>query len=512
MQLSKENLKKISKQPGLSIPEAKLFELPEKVLQFGTGVLLRGLPDYFIDKANKLGVFNGRIVVVKSTVKGSTDAFAEQDGLYTLCVRGIEEGNNIEETIINSSISRVLSASEEWNKILECARNPELKLIISNTTEVGIVASDDDISQSPPPSFPGKLLAFLYERYRAFNGSEESGMVIIPTELITDNGKKLRSIVLDLAAKNKLDKLFVQWLETANDFCNSLVDRIVPGKLPAADIKSTSEKLGYTDDLMIMAEPFRLWAIESPVNDKKVKEVLSFSEVDNGVVIAHDIEKFRELKLRLLNGTHTFSCGIALLGGFVTVKEAMGDEIFSAFVRRLMMQEIAIAMESKIITYNEACAFANKVTDRFRNPFLEHKWLSITMNYTSKMRMRNIPLLQQHYAKTGKLPTQMALGFAAYLMFMQCSAGDDKRYYTEINGQRLLVEDDSAGYFAQKWSGGDADSIVDAVLADKELWGTDLANDLPGFADMVKASIKLIQRDGIMAVVSNGLPRQIVVE
>src|SRR5258705_6514848 len=159
MQLSQRVIKKISSQPGLTIPGDKLFSLPEKVLQFGTGVLLRGLPDYFIDKANRSGVFNGRVVVVKSTSQGSADAFDQQDGLYTLYVKGIENGVMTEEAIINSSVSRVLSAKEQWDKILECARNPEMKIVISNTTEVGIVLTDDDIKLSPPASFPGKLIA-----------------------------------------------------------------------------------------------------------------------------------------------------------------------------------------------------------------------------------------------------------------------------------------------------------------------------------------------------------------
>src|SRR5690349_1490167 len=234
MQLSKEAIKNISPQPGLIIPDEKLFNLPEKVLQFGTGVLLRGLPDYFINKANRQGVFNGRIVTVKSTSAGGTDEFEKQDGLYTLCIRGIEDGNKIDEAIINSSISRVVSAKDDWQAILQCAHNAEMRIIISNTTEAGIVLTDDDIFSAPPDSFPGKLLAFLVERYKAFHGTIECGMVIIPTELLINNGDKLKSIILELAAKNKLDDSFIDWLKNANHFCNSLVDRIVPGKLPAA--------------------------------------------------------------------------------------------------------------------------------------------------------------------------------------------------------------------------------------------------------------------------------------
>ncbi len=231
MNLSKQTLPNI-KAPGINLPAAGYFELPEKVLQFGTGVLLRGLPDYFIDKANKQDVFNGRIVVVKSTGNGATDAFAEQDGLYTQCVQGIENGKKVEEKILNASISRVLAAKSDWDEILKCAANPDMQLIISNTTEVGITLIKDNVHASPPESFPGKLLAFLYQRFKVFQGDSSKGMVVVPTELIPDNGKKLEAIVLELAHQNGLETAFLDWLETHNYFCNSLVDRIVPGKLP----------------------------------------------------------------------------------------------------------------------------------------------------------------------------------------------------------------------------------------------------------------------------------------
>ncbi|HLG40894.1 MAG TPA: tagaturonate reductase [Chitinophagaceae bacterium] len=495
MKLSERTIKKIKSQPGLIIPEKELFALPEKVLQFGTGVLLRGLSDYFIDKANRHGFFNGRIVVVKSTSQGSADEFDKQDGLYTLCVRGIENDAMKEEEIINSSISRVLAASEDWDKILKCAYDPEMKIIISNTTEVGIMLTEDDIRLSPPASFPGKLLAFLYERYKAFYGREDSGMVIIPTELIADNGDKLRSIVIELAGMNKLDAAFFQWLQSANHFCNSLVDRIVPGKLSPADKKTTEEKLGYTDELMIMAETFRLWAIESA--SQRVKELLSFSIADDGVVIAPDIEKFRELKLRLLNGTHTFSCGLAHLAGFTTVKEAMQNEAFSSYMHRLMMLEIATVLDNEgKITYNEACAFAGDVMDRFRNPFLDHLWLSISTNYTSKMKLRNIPLLLKHYSHFNQVPENMALGFAAYLLFMKCNTGKNGGYYGNANGKFYPVQDDMAKFFEEK-NRDDINNFVDCILANKNLWGADISK-LNNFADAVKENMQLIEKKGVL--------------
>src|SRR5689334_11758331 len=319
MTLSKNTLNNI-KAANLELPKEELFNLPEKVLQFGTGVLLRGLPDYFIDKANRAGIFNGRIVVVKSTSAGDANAFDRQDGLYTVCVRGLENGERKEENIVNASISRVLSASTEWDKILDCAHNPQMQVIISNTTEVGIQLLPDDIRKHPPVSYPGKLLAFLFERYRAFGGSEQSGMVIIPTELIPDNGKKLESIVLELAHLNGLDDVFIEWLEHKNHFCSSLVDRIVPGRPEKSFQLAIEEELGYHDDLLTVAETYRLWAIEG---DERIKNVLSFAKADDGVKVEPNIDLYRELKLRLLNGTHTLSCCVAFLAKCDTVKQAM---------------------------------------------------------------------------------------------------------------------------------------------------------------------------------------------
>ncbi len=496
MQLSKQTIQKIKAQPGLIIPDEKLFELPEKVLQFGTGVLLRGLPDYFIDKANRQGLFNGRVVIVKSTSQGGTDGFSKQDGIYTICVRGLENGKKVDEQIINSSISRVLAATENWQTILECAHNPAMQIIISNTTEVGITLVEDDIRLDPPLSFPGKLLAFLYERYKAFKGSEESGMVIVPTELITDNGGKLRGIVLQLAMMNKLEHAFIEWLTDSNHFCNSLVDRIVPGKLPDKDRINTENKLGYRDELMIMSESFRLWAIES--DNEKVKKALSFAEADEGVVIAPDIEKFRELKLRLLNGTHTFSCALAHLSGFTTVREAMGNEFMNSFISNLAMQDIAPAISGDIISFEEAVAFAKKVMDRFGNPYLDHSWVNIAVQYSSKMKMRNVPLLLKYYSKSSQAPEYMSLGFAAYLLFMKCTKNNKGQYEGTANGATYLLQDDCAGILAAKWQDTDPDRLVEIVLKDVDLWGTDLS-ELNGFADAVKLNLRSLIKNGAMA-------------
>ncbi len=498
MQLSKNLISQLNGAVN-SKPTEGLFQLPEKVLQFGTGVLLRGLPDYFIDKANKQNIFNGRVVVVKSTDSGGADSFDVQDGLYTHCIRGLHEQKMVDEYIINASVSRVLSAATQWQDVLACAANPELQLVVSNTTEIGIVfIPEDNIKRNPPVSFPGKLLAFLYERYKIFNGDVNKGLVIVPTELITDNGSKLQSIVMELAHLNKFDYTFIDWLETANSFCNSLVDRIVPGKLPQAQQKMTEEKLGYNDELMIMSEPYSLWAIES-VN-KKIKEVLSFADADEGVVITENINKFRELKLRLLNGTHTFSCGIAHLAGFETVIEAMNDKTIGLYVYDLMVHEIAPCISNETISSLEALEFANSVVERFRNPFIEHKWISITLNYTHKMKTRIVPLLLEHYRRDLYIPYYMAMGFAAYILFMKCEPSESGKHYGEYKGVIYPVQDDQAAYFYQQWQSDSLNEIIINVLGNKNLWGEDL-NSLSGFAFAVTNYMESFIQKGVIATI-----------
>jgi tagaturonate reductase len=482
MNLSKKELSAI-KTPGVVKPGPALFDLPEKVLQFGTGVLLRGLPDFFIDKANRQGVFNGRVVVVKSTDSGGADAFDRQDSLYTLCVRGIEGGKSIEENIINSAISRVLSARSQWLDILQLAHNPEMQLIISNTTEVGIqLVEEDSIRNTPPISFPGKLLAFLYERYQTFKGSPDSGMVIIPTELIVDNGKKLAAIVKELASLNKLEPAFTAWLEQHCRFCNSLVDRIVPGKPDAAALQQLQHDLGYTDELLAISEVYRLWAIEG---DEKVQSVLSFAAADAGVIIKPDIGIYRELKLRLLNGTHTLSCGLAVLAGFPTVKSAMDDAAFAAFVTDLMLKDIAPAIPYDL-PLAEARDFGLQVLDRFRNPQIQHQWISITMQYSSKIKMRVVPVLLRHYEQHNTPPAYMTLGFAAYLLFMRGLSGP--------------VTDDKAAFYAGLWKQEPA-AVVSTVLQDTALWGADLSA-LPGFGAAVLEQLTILINNGATAALA----------
>jgi tagaturonate reductase len=492
--LSRTHLKSLSSTPFLTLPSESVFDLPEKVLQFGTGVLLRGLPDFFIDKANRQGLFNGRVVVVKSTDSGDFASFGKQDGLYTLCVRGIEDGEAVEENIVNSSISRVLFAKTDWQAILAFAKSPELRVVLSNTTEVGIqLVPGEDIRQSPPESFPGKLLACLYARFQALGANPAAGLVIVPTELIPGNGTKLKQIVGELARQNKLEEDFLDWLETHNHFCNSLVDRIVPGAPDKETQARLQEEFGYQDELLSISEVYRLWAIEG---NEHVKSVLSFHQADEGVVIEPNIDLYRELKLRLLNGTHTLSCGLAFLAGFTTVKEAMADAAMAGFIRNLMLADLAPGIPYEVPA-GQAEAFGRKVLDRFRNPSIEHHWLSITLQYTSKIKMRNLPTLLHYYRRHNQVPEHVAFGFAAYLLFMKVAKQEGSQFFGELNGALYLIKDDQAATLQKHWQQHpEVAGLVAGVFRDQTLWGEDLTQ-LPGFANSVIEKLTQMQEEGV---------------
>ena len=509
MKLCKSNLATIKKTRGVSIPNEEIFSLPEKVIQFGTGVLLRGLPDYFIDKANKQGLFNGRIVVVKSTNTGSTDAFNEQDGLYTLVVRGIENNVKVQEYWVNAAISRVLNVHNEWNDILSCAANPDMQIVISNTTEVGIsLMEDDDIFAAPPVSFPGKLLAFLYHRFTIFNGADSSGMVIIPTELIVNNGKKLKEIIIELAKRNHLSNDFLKWLNEANDFCDSLVDRIVPGKLSEHDANFVNHELGYEDELMIMSEAYRLWAIET--SSHSTKNILSFAKADAGVIIEDDISIYRELKLRLLNGTHTFSCGLAFLAGFDTVKEAMDNRIFASYVTNLMLYEIAPVILSEKLTQQKAKQFALQVLDRFRNPAIAHHWINITMQYTSKMKMRNVPLIEAYLQQFKLVPPFMALGIAGYLYFMQSNVNEQGQPVQQQGHNTYILQDDYALQIHQLWkSNADFSTIIGTILSNENYLNIKSAL-LPNLESQIELYLTNMQQNNVLTVTEELMHQQMV--
>lgn len=464
------------------MPGSDLFLLPEKVLQFGTGVFIRGLIDYIIDKSNNAGVFNGRVVAVKSTDTGNINDFFEQDFLYTLIMRGVEGNEEREEIVVCSFLSRVLSAGRDWKEVLKVAYNPDLQIIISNTTEAGItLLNNENIYGLPPSSYPGKLLRFLLERYKAFRGSKNKGMVIIPTELIPDNAIKLKSILNELACQNHLNKDFILWMNESNDFCNSLVDRIVPGKPSEKEQAAIEAKLGYEDRLLVMSETFALWAIES--QNKTTHDLLSFSEIHPRIFIVPNIDKFRELKLRLLNGSHNLSCAVAIIAGFQMVRDAMEDTSFNRFIWRLIQDEIASSIVSSTISLEEAREFGAKVWERYCNPHIAFDWLDICVQDTSKIRIRAIPIVLQHYEKHGFVPDCICLSFSSYILFMK-SKRVNGEYIGILNGKEYRIIDDYASLLFDKWNTMKGLTLVKSVLSDLRLWEEDLSN-LKGFHEKV---------------------------
>ncbi len=492
--LSSELLQDISDSTLLELPQSDYAALPEKVLQFGTGVLLRALPDFFIDAANRLGIFNGRIVVVKSTDNGDATDFDLQDGLYTICIRGTEAGKVIEKNVVSSAISRVLTAKTEWDEILAFATSPDLAVVISNTTEVGLQLVKEDIHESPPSSFPAKLLACLLARFEVLGAEAENGLVVIPTELIPGNGDLLKNILLELAHFNDLDADFISWLDQHIHCCNSLVDRIVPGKPDQAFRDTFSQQFSYQDELLIVSEVYALWAIEG---NHRIQGKLSFASAHPGVVIATSIDGFRELKLRILNGGHTLSCGLFYLAGIKTVKEAMSSPVASRFIEHLLRVEIAQAIPYQIDAV-EVQAFAKQVLDRFRNPYLEQQWISITLQYSSKMRMRNIPTLLRHYELHKEAPAGMALGFAAYLLFMKAVKIEGDHYLGNAFGTDYWIQDDQAAYFYMAWQDTTPEALTKSVLSNQDWWGTNL-DELPGFTAAVTQNLVQLLEHGVIS-------------
>lgn len=456
-----------------------LQNLPEKVIQFGTGVLLRGLPDYYIDRANKAGIFNGRVVVVKTTSQGNTADFARQDNLYTHIINGLRNGEAIRETSINCSISRVLEARQNWSELLACAANPEIVLVVSNTTERGLTYTEESLADGIPDSFPGKLLAFLYHRYQQLGGTADTGLTIVPTELLEGNGSLLRTYVLRGATHNHLGKAFEDWIVNANTFCDSLVDRIVPGKPMPEKAAAYFTEWGYTDANLLESEPYDLWAI---AGDPEKLPALSFASCNPGIKIEPDITRYKELKLRLLNGTHILSCGKAIIQGFHTVRQGFADPVFCGWAEALMAEiraSIPIPIEKE-----ELEAYSESVLLRFKNPFIEHQWESILLNYASKLKIRALPLLQTYYLRYGTLPRHIAEGFAAYLALSIPDEIENGEYYKWVGDRRIRLQDElSAALYKESLQKGFT-STARAHLQNTEFWGFSL-DTFPGFLENV---------------------------
>ncbi|HST57277.1 MAG TPA: tagaturonate reductase [Longimicrobium sp.] len=462
----------------IGVPAPELLDLPERAVQWGTGAFLRGFVEPFLDAANRAGRFNGRVVMVGSTGSGRDRVLAEQDGLYTLSVQGIDGGAPVHEQRVIGAVSRALSAVDEWDTVLELARNPDLELVFSNTTEVGIVLDEEDRPDaSPPRSFPGKLTRFLLERARTFDFDPARGVVVLPCELIEDNGDKLKSIVLALAERWALDPRFRGWIEDAVPFCNTLVDRIVPGT-PAADARAQAEAaLGYRDELLTVAEAYRLFVIQGG-DDLRAR--LPFADVP-GVTVTEDVAPYRERKVRMLNGAHTITVPAALLSGCETVLDAVRHPVVGPFLQRAMLDEIVPTLDAP-----GSEAYARAVLDRFANPYVKHALHDISLQQTMKMRVRVVPTIVRYAERMTRVPEALAFGFAAYLRMVREGRG---------------LADDQAERVRGHWSrfpDGAEPDVARAVCGDAELWGTDLSR-VPGFTAAVAGALVRMRTHGVAA-------------
>ncbi|HKO15066.1 MAG TPA: tagaturonate reductase [Gemmatimonadaceae bacterium] len=485
---------------GLHLPDDSLLDRPERAVQFGTGAFLRGFVESILDDANRRGTFRGRIVAVSSTGSGREMRWNEQDGLYTLVMHGGGRGpgaaaQETRDTRVIASVSRALSAGEQWDEVLACARAPELTLVFSNTTEVGIALDERDTAEAAPPrSFPGKLTCFLFERARTFQFARDRGVVVLPCELIERNGDRLREIVLALAHRWRLPGAFAQWIREAVPFCNTLVDRIVPGTPAPDERRRRWEALGCRDEMLTTCESYRLFAIEG---DAALRARLGFAEGDPSVIVRPDIVPFRERKVRLLNGTHSIMAPVALLCGCETVGDAMRDRLIAAFVHRALFQEMVPSAPVP-----DAEAFARDVLERFANPFIRHELAGITLQGTTKLRVRVVPSILGYAERTGEVPAALAFGLAAYLLFMRGTLHEQYRA-----AGRPLPADDEAGRVRARWDaqadeGGAAlHALARDACADDTLWGADLTR-IPGFADAVAEHLVRAHRDGMRAALA----------
>jgi tagaturonate reductase len=441
-------------------------KLPEKVIQFGEGNFLRAFVDWQFNELNKKGLFNGRIVVVQPLKNGMIDTLNEQDGLYTLLLRGIQKGEEVEKKEIITSVSRGINPYNDWEEFLKCASNPDLRCMVSNTTEAGIEYVQTPFPENHcPDSFPAKVTAFLYRRFKEFSGAEDRGMIMIPCELIENNGDELKSCVLKHASDWELEEDFIRWLENDNHFFSTLVDRIVPG-YPKDEIERITEEIGYEDRMLVSAEIFHLWVIKG---DKRVNGELPFEKAGLNVVWTDDITPYRTLKVRILNGSHTMFTIPSFLAGNDTVMESVENEITGAFIKEGLFNEIMPTLDFPEEKKRE---FAEAVIERFKNPFIKHYLLSITLNSVSKFRVRVLPSLMKYYELNNNVPAVLSFSLAALVAFYKNAVGE------KTNGNRkdynLKDSPDVIEFFEDYKNGVSAEIMAEAVLKNQSFWGTDL--------------------------------------
>ena len=466
----------------------------EKVMQFGEGNFLRAFVDDFFDIANEKTGYNGKVVLVQPIAQGLTELINKQEGLYTLYLRGSENGVRVDDKRVISAVSRCINPYGEWDKVLELARSSDLEIIVSNTTEAGIVHdTESTFDQTPPVSFPAKLTRVLYERWKA----GKPGIVMLSCELIDNNGKELLKCVNQYIDDWKLDDGFRKWVNEENVFCSTLVDRIVPGRIrDPEEVKALAEKNGYEDPLTDVGEVFGIWVIEGPAG---LEDRLPFKKAGVPVIVVPDVTPYKKRKVRILNGAHTGFVLGAYLAGFDIVRDCMHNDTVREYMNKMLYEEVipTLPLDKKDLE-----DFARAVQDRFNNPFVNHELMSISLNSTSKWRARNMPTFLDYVAEKKELPKCLTTSFAAYTAFYS----NDIKELTDKGlvcrrpkGNEYTVSDDRwVLEFYWNHRNDSPEELVHAVMTNTEMWGQDLT-EVPGFEEAAVRILKKIREEGALA-------------
>ena len=483
----------------------KAVKRPEKVLQYGEGGFLRAFVDWMIDILNEKTGFNGSAVIVQPLERGMGDTLNAQDCLYTAILRGVQDGQTGEQIRAIRSVSRCINpyTPDGFSAYMQCAENPDLRFVVSNTTEAGIAyRGGEGLDDAPQRSFPGKVTAFLYRRFQCFKGDPAKALVFIPCELIDKNGDKLKAIVLRCAAEWNLGDGFVRWLE-ACDFCNSLVDRVVSG-YPQEEAEALTKRLGYEDALLDAAELFHLWVIETR---RDHTPELPFREAGLNVIWTQDMSFYRTRKVRILNGAHTASVPAAFLYGLETVEACTRDPLIASFMKKAIFEEIIPSIDGPNGGSTAALEqYARDVLERFANPYIKHRLLSITLNSVSKFKTRVLPSITGFFQKRGELPPALTFSMAALIAFYE-GADFEGGKLTGVKGAYPIMDDepvlrefealyrDHAAHTPEN-----ARAITHAALAQSGWWGEDLSA-LTGFEAAVAPSLAIIRTEGVKAAI-----------
>ena len=484
-----------------------LKNAPERVLQFGEGNFLRAFADYWFDMANEKAGWNGKCVLVQPIAQGLTQLINRQEGLYTLYLRGRQNGEKVDAKRVISSVSRCLNPYEkqDYDAMMDVAAGEALEYIVSNSTEAGIVYDPScRLEDCPPASFPAKLTQVLLHRWRA----GRPGVVVLSCELIDNNGKELLRCVNQYIKQWGLEEGFARWVNGDCTFCSTLVDRIVPGRIrDAAEAARLEDENGYRDALIDVGEVFGVWNIEGP---EWLAEKLPFRAAGLNCPVVPDVTPYKKRKVRILNGAHTGFVLGAYLAGYDIVRDCMQDDVILGFMNRMLHEEVIPTLP---LDRQDLEAFAAAVQDRFNNPFINHELMSITLNSTSKWRARNMPSLLEYAQTAGKLPPCLAMSFAAYIAFYS----SDIQALTEQGlvcrrpkGNEYTVSDDRwvlEFYYSRR--GVSDETLVHDVMTNEKMWGQDLTL-VPGFEQAAAENLRRIRTEGARAAFAACLARPAV--